>query len=85
VLAYFHNKFLNLIHPFADGNGRTARIIMGVLMMKNNCPPVFSQILSTENMFTYINTLIECEQQDSDVPFVRFLANGMCDYMTSRL
>lgn len=36
ALAYFHNKFLNDIHPFADGNGRVCRIIMGTIMMKNS-------------------------------------------------
>lgn len=38
ALAYFHNKFLNLIHPFADGNGWVCRIIMGKMMMKNGAP-----------------------------------------------
>src|SRR5690606_30514558 len=27
TLAFFHNIFLNKIHPFADGNGRVCRII----------------------------------------------------------
>lgn len=85
ALAYFHNKFLNYIHPFADGNGRTARIIMGTLMMKNDCPPVFSQILNSEDMFAYINTLIECEKLNSDTPFATFLAKGMVEYMSKRI
>lgn len=85
ALSYFHNIFLNHIHPFADGNGRTARIIMGTLMMKNDCPPVFSQILNSDDMFDYINTLIECERQQSDQPFAIFLANGMSVYMEQRL
>lgn len=85
ALAYFHNKFLNLIHPFADGNGRTAQIIMGTLMMKNDCPPVFAQILTSDEMFGYIHTLIECEKENPDVAFAAFLANGMSGYMAARI
>lgn len=40
-ISYFHNKFLNEIHPFADGNGRVCRIIIGAILMQNNCPPIF--------------------------------------------
>ena len=39
VAAYFHCKFEN-IHPFADGNGRTGRILMNYILLKNNFPPV---------------------------------------------
>lgn len=84
-LTYFHNVFLNKLHPFADGNGRVCRIIMGTIMMKNNCPPVFSAILNNEDMIKYITTIIECEKEESDEPFVKYLANGMADYLEKRI
>lgn len=37
--AYFHAKFEN-IHPFADGNGRTGRLIMNYFLVMHNHPPV---------------------------------------------
>lgn len=40
-ITYFHNIFLNEIHPFADGNGRVCRIVIGAILMKNDCPPIF--------------------------------------------
>jgi len=39
VLAMiFHHKF-EKIHPFMDGNGRTGRMIMNYILMKNHFPP----------------------------------------------
>ncbi len=61
-IAYFHNRFLNEIHPFADGNGRVCRIIIGAVLMTNNCPPIFPEITNQEEQMEYISTIINCEQ-----------------------
>lgn len=37
--AYFHAKFEN-IHPFADGNRRTGRLVMNYLLVLHGHPPV---------------------------------------------
>lgn len=37
--AFFHAKFEN-IHPFADGNGRTGRLVMNYLLVIHNHPPI---------------------------------------------
>ncbi|EIJ40815.1 hypothetical protein JoomaDRAFT_3887 [Galbibacter orientalis DSM 19592] len=84
TLAYFHNKFLNEIHPFADGNGRVCRIIMGTILMKNNCPPVFVKITSEEDRFEYVNKIVDCENKNSDEPLIEFLSNGMSEYLEER-
>ena len=84
ALSYFHNIFLNKIHPFADGNGRVGRIIMGTMLMKNDCPPIFVMITSDEDRYGYISAIIACEKQDSDLPLIEFLANGMTDYLEKK-
>lgn len=84
-IAYFHNKFLNEIHPFADGNGRVCRIIIGAILMKNYCPPIFPKILDQENQLEYISTIIECEKMNADIPLIKYLAKGMSDYMTEKI
>jgi Fic family protein len=84
-ISYFHNRFLNEIHPFADGNGRVCRIIIGVVLMKNNCPPIFPKILETENQLEYISTIIECEKSNDDIPLIEFLAKGMTEYMLEKI
>lgn len=53
-----HMAIIN-IHPFSDGNGRTARLIMNYELIKNNYPPVLineSQKLSYYSIIEEINT-----------------------------
>jgi len=53
-----HMAIIN-IHPFKDGNGRCARLIMNYELIKNNYPPVLineSQKLSYYAMIEEINT-----------------------------
>jgi Fic family protein len=85
TIAYFHNKFLNEIHPFADGNGRVCRIIIGAILMSNNCPPIFPPVITQEEQIEYISTIIKCEQKKNDEPLIRYFAIGMKKYLLSRI
>lgn len=38
LATVFHHQFVR-IHPFFDGNGRTVRLAMNLLLMKNGFPP----------------------------------------------
>ena len=52
-----HMAIIN-IHPFSDGNGRVARLIMNYELIKNNYPPVIineSQKLSYYSIIEEIN------------------------------
>ncbi len=42
------------IHPFSDGNGRTARLLMNLLLLKAGYPPV---IIGPEDRTQYIESL----------------------------
>lgn len=39
LALFFHHKF-EQIHPFSDGNGRTGRMIMNLLLQKEGYPPI---------------------------------------------
>jgi Fic family protein len=84
-IAYFHNKFLNEIHPFADGNGRVCRIIIGAILMKHNCPPIFPEITTQDEQIEYIKTIVDCEQNQNDDTLISFFANGMTKYLLKRI
>ena len=55
--AYFHAKLEN-IHPFADGNGRTGRLLMNYFLLLHNHPPI---VIHEENRKEYYAAL---EQHD---------------------
>jgi Fic family protein len=42
------------IHPFVDGNGRTARLLMNLLLMQQGYPPI---IVAPKHRLKYINSL----------------------------
>jgi Fic family protein len=57
--ADVHYNFVN-IHPFGDGNGRTARIVMNYIQLYHNEPLIK---IFTEDRAEYINSLNETEEK----------------------
>lgn len=55
-----HFKLVS-IHPFVDGNGRTARLLMNLLLMQLGYPPA---IVRKEDRSTYINSLEKGQTKD---------------------
>ena len=61
VLAIiFHHKF-EKIHPFEDGNGRTGRMIMNLILLKNSLPPT---IIHKKTRKEYLETMREADEYD---------------------
>jgi len=61
VLAIiFHHKF-EKIHPFMDGNGRTGRMLMNFILLKNNLPPT---IIHKKTRKEYLEAMREADVSD---------------------
>ncbi len=69
IAALAHYKFV-YIHPFYDGNGRTARLLMNLILMKSGYPPV---IIKKEDRLDYYEYL-EMANKGDVKPFIRFIA-----------
>ena len=57
-----HYRFVS-IHPFRDGNGRTGRLLMNLLMLQAGYPIL---VISNQLRKQYIDALIKGQQTDDD-------------------
>lgn len=64
-----HHK-LTVIHPFGDGNGRTLRAFLNVLLVRSKISPVY---IKTDEKEEYINALSIADTQDSYIPLFECL------------
>lgn len=72
LAAEFHYRFIR-IHPFDDGNGRTARIIMNFILMKFGYPPT---IIKTEDKENYFAALRQADAGQIN-PFIDYIARNL--------
>jgi Fic family protein len=69
--ASFEAHFrLVAIHPFPDGNGRTARLLMNLLLLRGGYPPV---AVRPEQRKQYLDALEHASLTDDLAPFQTFL------------
>lgn len=61
---------LTAIHPFADGNGRTARLLMNLMLVKAGYPPI---AVRPEDRKTYLDALERGSLAEDLCPFQSFM------------
>jgi len=69
LAALCHLKFVR-IHPFRDGNGRMARLLMNFVLLKNGYPLL--NIFDSEKLLYYL-TLQQADYRHRSLPFVKYL------------
>ena len=62
------------IHPFSDGNGRTARLLMNLLLLRGGYPPV---AIGPEERPDYLDTLERRQTAGSTTLYDRFMAGRL--------
>ena len=72
LAAEFHYRFI-LIHPFDDGNGRVARVLMNFILMKFYFPPV---IIKTEDKENYFSALRQADGGLIEI-FIDYIAKNL--------
>ena len=75
---------LTAIHPFSDGNGRTARLLMNLLLLRGGYVPI---AVRPEDRNTYLNALEHASVTEDRSPFQAFmherLDTTLTDYLTA--
>ncbi len=72
-LAAVAHQMLAKIHPFLDGNGRTARLLSNLILMRHGYPP---NIILNKERKKYFET-IEKAHLGNREPFVNFFARSL--------
>ncbi|WP_100405217.1 Fic family protein [Bacillus solitudinis] len=77
LAALFHFKFV-YIHPFSDGNGRTARLLMNLILMENGYPPAIVKA-EHEQRLKYYETLELASVKQIYSPFIELITGCVRD------
>lgn len=80
LVGVFHQKF-EKIHPFADGNGRTGRILMNYILLQNGYPPF---IIKKSRRGEYLDCLSKGDKVDlTDAHPEHY--NGLISYLAEEM
>lgn len=77
IAALFHHQF-TAIHPFDDGNGRMARLMMNLILMQKGYPPVVIKQEDRNNYYRVLRMADIGEYQG----FVEYISNALVHTMT---
>jgi len=73
LAAEMHERLVS-IHPFVDGNGRTARLVMNLILLKNGYTRANIKG-STESRMDYYQALQRVQKDANPIPFYHIVAD----------
>lgn len=68
-----HYKFVK-IHPFVDGNGRVARLLMNLLLLQSGFPPI---IIEPKDRVEYINCMQKIDKSNDFQEYHSFMLRNL--------
>ncbi|MEK6843006.1 MAG: Fic family protein [Candidatus Micrarchaeota archaeon] len=74
LASFLHNRLVQ-IHPFTDGNGRSARLLMNWVLIRNRFPPAIIENAIKEEYYR----MIETADKGVEKPFAEFLARQLLE------
>ena len=75
IAATFHYRFVR-IHPFDDGNGRMARLLMNMILIRHGYTLAIVPIQERDR---YIESLEQADKSEDLAEFIAYVA-GCCEY-----
>ena len=75
IAATFHYRFVR-IHPFDDGNGRMARLLMNMILIKHGYTVA---MIRQDDRNEYLNRLEQADNTEDLTEFINYIA-GSCEY-----
>lgn len=75
-MAIAHAQF-ETIHPFRDGNGRTGRLLMPIMLAAEGYPPIYLAGFLKEHQSIYYDSLLAVQLRGDWKGWIRFLADGV--------
>lgn len=85
--AILAHVYLAWIHPFGDGNGRTARLVEFQILLSSGAPSTAAHLLS--NFYNRTRTeyyrQLHISSQSGIVPFIKYALQGFVDELNEQL
>jgi fido (protein-threonine AMPylation protein) len=75
VHAAHHHAWLERIHPFVDGNGRTGRLVLNFMLLQHGYPPA---VIEAAHRRRYLNALHAADEGNPN-PLAEVLARAVHD------
>lgn len=86
--AIIAHLYIAWIHPFADGNGRTARLVEFKMCISSGIPVPAAHLLSNhynETREAYYRALDETSKKQTPFPFVNYALQGYVDQLDNQI
>lgn len=88
IKAIVGHLYIAWIHPFGDGNGRTARLVELQILLRAGFPPAACQLLSNHYNLTrneYYRRLDEATRKNDETVFIDYAVRGFVDQLKEQL